>query len=402
MKRNIAIFIICMLVIALSGCSTAKQTTESVDNTADEATKVENTKVENTKVENAKTQSEVDDKTTTARTVIDQNDREVVLPEKIERIATGKILPFPAVYFLANGSTDEIVGMHPASKSAAANSILGKMAPNLLEAQTSFIKGNEINVEELLALNTDLVFAHGDKGNLLDVYEKAGVTSVGIRTMSVAGGNPIETLNSWLELLGQITEQEDRSKEIIEYSKQMEKNIAEKLNGVETKPRAMMMLTNADGKPIITGKGLFGNYWLTATGAIDVAENDIKIKAPVDMEQIYTWNPEIIYVTNFTPLQPEDFYENKIEGQDWSHVDAVKNQKVYKIPLGIYRWFPPSGDTPLMLQWLATKNQPEIFDYDMAPIIKDYYKKYYGYELTDEEVMTILYPSKAAAAGYKK
>ncbi len=409
MKKIIAMVLMAVLILSVVGCSREQELEQTVENKVEETSAVENTEVkaEETTTKEASTETanteETKDVATQAqkRTIVDQNDREVVLPEKIERVATGRILPFPAVYFLATGSADEIVGMHPASKSAAENSILGKMAPNLLEAQANFVKGKDINVEELLKLNTDIVFAYGDNGNKLDVYDEAGITSVGIRTMSVAGGDPIKTLNSWLELLGQITEQEERAKEIIDYSEMVEKDIAEKLSSVNEKPRAMMLFTNADGKPVVAGKGLFGTYWLTATGAIDVAENDIKVKAPVDMEQIYTWDPEIIYVTNFTPLQPEDFYENKIDGQDWSHVTAVKNKQVYKIPLGIYRWFPPSGDTPLMLQWLAKTNHPEVFDYDMNTVIKDYYNKYYNYELTDDEVHSILHPSKAASAGYK-
>lgn len=119
------------------------------------------------------------------------------------------------------------------------------------------------------------------------------------------------------------------------------------------------------------------------------------------MEQIYKWNPEIIYITNFTDVQPEDLYNNTIDGQDWSKVKAVQNKQVYKIPLGIYRWFPPCGDSPLMLKWLAQKNYPKIFnDYKIEDEIKTYYKEFYDYELTDDEVNKILNPSRAASEGY--
>ena len=33
---------------------------------------------------------------------------------------------------------------------------------------------------------------------------------------------------------------------------------------------------------------------------------------PVNMEQIYKYNPDIIFVTNFTQAQPEDLYNNTI------------------------------------------------------------------------------------------
>lgn len=116
------------------------------------------------------------------------------------------------------------------------------------------------------------------------------------------------------------------------------------------------------------------------------------------MEQIYEWDPDIIFITNFSPYLPEDFYNNSIDGHDWSSVSAVKNGKVYKFPLGMYRWFPPSSDAPLALMWLAQKIQPELFaDIDMDAEIKSYFEEYYGVTLTDEDVQNIYNPAREAA-----
>lgn len=77
------------------------------------------------------------------------------------------------------------------------------------------------------------------------------------------------------------------------------------------------------------------------------------------MEQIYAWNPDIIFITNFTETQPADLLENKVDGQDWSQVKAVQEGKVYKIPLGIYRWFPPSGG-PINVKVVSAKKSSYI------------------------------------------
>ena len=88
---------------------------------------------------------------------------------------------------------------------------------------------------------------------------------------------------------------------------------------------------------------------------------DLSGTPEINMEQVYEWDPDIIFITNFSPYQPDDLYNNTIDGDDWSNVTAVKNQQVYKFPLGMYRWFPPASDTPLVLKWLATKIQPDLF-----------------------------------------
>lgn len=394
LKRLTLVFIFMVLLLNV-GCTSSKEETAS---NPEIASKEEETSNHET------VSSEANKEITRTRIIIDQNGREVEIPEKIERIATGRILPFPAVWYLATGSADEIIGIHPASKSAAENSILRKFVPEILNAKTSFIQGDEMNIEELYKLNPDIVFMYGDKGNKLEDLEGKGITTVGIRTMSIANGNSIETLNSWLELLGKMTNQEERASKIIEYGRKVEKEISEEVKVLkeEEKIKGLMIFRMSEKKIEVSGKNFFGNYWLKQTGAIDVAENDINIRADVDMEQIYKWNPEVIYITNFTDIMPEDLYNNRVEGQDWSKIKAVKDKKVYKIPLGIYRWFPPCGDSPLMLKWLAQKNYPKIFkDYKIEDEIKDYYNEFYDYTLTDEEIKSILNPVKEASAGYK-
>ena len=145
------------------------------------------------------------------------------------------------------------------------------------------------------------------------------------------------------------------------------------------------------------GSDAFGQYWLESTGAINVAR-DLKDYPEINMEQIYKWDPEIIFITNFSPRLPEDLLNNTIEGHDWKNVTAVKNKQVFKFPLGMYRWYPPASDTPLVLKWLATKNQPELFkNTDMEKEVKDYYERFYGVNLSKDNLYRIFHPSRDAA-----
>jgi iron complex transport system substrate-binding protein len=92
---------------------------------------------------------------------------------------------------------------------------------------------------------------------------------------------------------------------------------------------------------------------------------------------------------------PEDLYDNSIDGQDWSQITAVKERRVYRIPLGIYRWYPPSLDGPLMLKWMARKNYPDLFTYDMEDEIRAYFKEFHHYTLSDSEIEAILEPTSS-------
>ena len=84
---------------------------------------------------------------------------------------------------------------------------------------------------------------------------------------------------------------------------------------------------------------------------------------------------------------PEDLYNNTIGDNDWSSVSAVKNEQVYKMPLGAYRSFTPGADTPMTLMWLAKTVYPDLFDdVDMTEEVENYYKEVYNIELTDDQV----------------
>lgn len=331
--------------------------------------------------------------------VIDQAGTEVTIPAEVNSIVSGGILPYFHTWYVATNSAKEIVGMHPNSYNAAENSILSKMAPDILNADTSFVQNGEMNVEELMKINPDVFFEIATDEKSIEHARNAGINTVAIKAIDAAAAEPLATFNSWLKLTGEIASTTERADKFIEIGTAVQNEIYEKIDGLtkEQKPNALMMYQLSEQAITVGGKNFFGNQWLNATGANDVAENDVTGRKDVNMEQIYNWNPEIIYLTNFTEIQPEDLYNNTIPGQDWSEVEAVKNKQVYKIPLGIYRWFPPSGDAPLMLKWLASNNQPELFDYDMNAEIKNYYKDFYGYDVTDEEVEQILHPSSDAA-----
>lgn len=342
----------------------------------------------------AEVQSTVEEKIVT-----DQLGREVTVPGKIDRVVTGGILPYFSTWYVATNSTKEIVGMHPNSYNASKNSMLAKISPDVLKAETSFIQNGEVNVEELMKVNPQLYVEISTNEDAINKISEAGIPVVAVKAIDAAAAEPLATFNSWLKLTSQMTGTTDRADRFLKEGEKVQSELDAKLKDVTTqdKPRALMLYMHNDKSITVGGKNFFGNQWLNATGALDVAENDVQGKKEVNMEQIYAWNPDIIYITNFTETQPEDLLKNKVDGQDWSQVKAVQEGKVYKIPLGIYRWFPPSGDAPLMLKWLAQKNHPTLFNYKIEDEIKAYYKDFYEFDVSDEEVHSILNPSSDAA-----
>jgi len=379
MKKIFNIFTIMLSLLAFTFLTGCGQNTSSQSQSNDE--------------------SQTTEENTGKKVITDQVGHEVEIPNEVNRVVITSLWPLPSVYCLFQGSGEALVGMHPASKSAAENSLLTKVAPEISEVSTGFIQNGELNVEELIKLKPDVVFGSSDTE--YEMVTKAGIPYVQFVANPTGTGNTIEAVGQWMKLLGDIFNKEDRAEEVMNYGNETLKEIEEKLSTVsdDDKVRALMIYKYSDGTMQVSGKNFFGDFWLKSGGAINVAE-EIDGPKEVNMEQIYKWNPNKIYITNFSSYLPEDLYNNVIEGDDWSNVKAVQDKEVHKIPLGMYRWFPPSSDTSLMLKWVAKQNYPEIFsDVDMNQEVKDYYMKFYGIELNDEEVEKVFNPSREAANG---
>jgi len=190
------------------------------------------------------------------------------------------------------------------------------------------------------------------------------------------------------------------------YSKKTYNEIQSKVKSISPdKRKKVLFLFQYNDKTIVTsGKKFFGQSWCDNVNAKNVAEEvgAENSNAVVNMEQIYAWNPDVILITNFTPAVPDDLYNNKIGGNDWSSVNAVKNKQVYKMPLGSYRSYTPSADTPVTLLWIAQKVYPELFsDIDLVARVKQYYKELYNITLTDEQIKIMYNQNASGATGIK-
>ena len=329
------------------------------------------------------------------RTIIDHAGNEVTLPEEINRIVVTDTLPLPSVLSLYLDSAEKLVGISPVSMSAAKAGLLGELYPEILDADTSFFENNELNIESLLALEPEL-------GESL---ASAGLTAVAV-SVTKWDYNASDTFDAWMDLLADIfPEEKEKAEAAKEYGEKVEEEIQDKTDELkdEEKKNVFFLFNYSDTALVTSGKNFWGQYWCDAINAVNVGEEieAERSNASVNMEQVYSWDPEIIFISNFTKAMPEDLYNNTIGDNDWSSVSAVKNEQVYKMPLGAYRSFTPGADTPMTLMWLAKTVYPDLFeDVDMTEEVENYYKEVYNIELTDDQVAQMYTPSADAANGY--
>lgn len=341
------------------------------------------------------------EQTPEGRTVVDHDGIEVDIPEQIDRIAVGNIGPMASVLTLFLGSGESIVGMSPMSMSAAENGILGELFPELLDADTSFLQGSNINVEKLLTLEPDLVLIQSGQSEVRTQLENAGLTVVafGVGTFKY---DIINTYEAWIDLLSQIFPANDKMEEVTAYSKEVLELVQSRVSDIpETeRKRALFLFQYDETQMVASGRNFFGQYWCESAGAVNVAQDIEAGQATITMEQVYEWQPDVIFITNFTNTKPADLYANAVGSDDWSLVKAVQEQQVYKMPLGSFRTYSVSADMPVTLLWVAKTIYPDLFsDIDTDAEVKDFYQRIYGVTLTDEQVAAMYDPRGDVAYG---
>lgn len=332
-------------------------------------------------------------------TIVDHGNNTVTVPRDIKRVVVCDIFPLPSVLTVFFDSADKLIGIAPTSMAAAKNGLLSELYPEILNAKTDFMTGNQVNTEELAKLQPDVVFYSANNTKQGETLRTAGFNAVGISANNW-GYNAIETLNQWIALLSQMFPDNNRADIVKSYSEQIFNMVKERTSGIDNndKARVFFLFQYNDSSILTSGKQFFGEWWAEAIGAVNVAEELEKDNSvAVNLEQIYNWNPGVVFITNFTSAQPDDLYENKIGTYDWSGIDAVVNRQVYKMPLGMYRSYTPGVDTPITLLWLAKAVYPELFsDIDITAQAVEYYKTVFGVELTRGQVDSIFAPISAA------
>lgn len=345
-------------------------------------------------------QTETANKDEEYREVVDQAGRTVKVPKDPKRVVI-TFWPMGSAYTLFQGSAETIVGMDPAMVSVAKNSLLTRIDPNVANVDSSFINADGvINEESLMKLNPDLALIPAYATDQLEIFEKLGVPTI-VFDVTVEDFNTVETFMSWVDLLGKAFGKESKATAIREYGEKTLKEIAERTKNLSEadKPKALLLINYDEAGKSTSGEKQFARFELESTGAVHVARDVKENFIQLDMEQIYKWNPDIIYLSTFTAYKPEDLYNNTAAANDdWSQVKAVKNKNVHKFPIGIFHWYPPSADAPLALLWLAKNNNPDLFkDVDLSKRIKDYYKDLYDIELSDADIDFIFNPSSEVA-----
>ena len=255
---------------------------------------------------------------------------------------------------------------------------------------------SDLNIEEIMKLNPDVILYNANNASHAQILKESGIPSIGFATVGAStDADPIDRYQQWLELLEDVFNEDGKMNDFKSAGNAIVADVEKRIAAVpqDKRPSAMILWKYSDGVPQVSGNGTFGTFWLKRLGVKDVVVDEAKGFTQVNMEQVYRWDPDILFLDGpgLLSLRTADVIENRVQGTDFSTLSAVKNKRVYDTTLGMWNWFTPNPDAPLVYAWLACKTYPEVFaDYPLEQTIKDYYQKWYSYTVTDADMAEML------------
>lgn len=311
-------------------------------------------------------------------TVTDMSGSEIVVPNDIQKIliaCQGGV----AQEIVILGDPKSVVGM----SSMNLFPTFVKMFPELktLPDAGSF---DDLNMETILKLKPDVVVnsVTAKKGN-------PKITENGIPVFqALTGKATADTIYNEFRAFGGLLHNEKKAEELISYWDEKKQFINDRLKSIPDDKRKTVFY--ASNKDLGTDTS-WGVSYVSTSGGKNVAK-DLG-DAKVNPEKLAEWNPDVIIVQGSTDGKYPD--KDIINNPQLSGLSAIKNGQVFNVPNGGFWWCRPSPESPLGFLWLAKTLYPDVFaDVNMKDEMKTFFKKFYRYDLSDEDADAILSVNK--------
>ena len=319
------------------------------------------------------------------RTVVDMAGREVEIPAKIEKA-------FPTspvgVVFIYTLEPELLIGWNNELRQGESKYLPLKYQ-NLPHLGGWYAK-TTCNTEELLKIHPDIILAVGNTDQM--AISQADSIQQQLDIPVVILSSDLNKLDKSYELAGDILNLKEQANKLGAYCCESVKDVQSKAQSITEEQRLKVYYAEGPAGLQTEPKGSAHTRVLDMVGGVNVA--DVAMKGgkgltPVSLEQLLSWNPDVILSWN---MGQGGYYEKMLSDSKWESISAVKNGKVYAVPSGPFNWFerPPSVNQVLGLKWLGNLLSPDVYKYDMAEETREFYKTFYHYNLTDEDLTSLL------------
>lgn len=276
---------------------------------------------------------------------------------------------------VAFGLSDKIDGAY---KNIYDNPWVGVVNKN---AKNEYRYEYEESYETFLSRNVDLVFAP-------EKYIADNLKSKGINALCISlYGQPTydEYVYFFADTIIKLWDDEEVHKKVIKWKNEVESAIKEcSLHKNINSSKLYYVRADKDkGVEYTDTKGSFTEFAFRTLG-YDFAGTTINVTKP-SKEEICKYNPDIFVIGGIFQNKAKQQLKNDNVYKD---LDAVKNNNIYTIPIGLTSFEQLSITTPIFFYDMSNKLNKT--DYNIRSMIKETYKDYFNVVISDEQVEFML------------
>lgn len=308
------------------------------------------------------------------RIIVDAKGREVEIPETVESIICVGVGALRYTCYVQG--QELVVGVEEYEKEGGMDRMYNYVNYDLFKDLPAIGGNGEPWEEEIIKLNPQvIVMSFSSKADPDELQAKTGIPVVSIPgSDTTLDDNAFETIR----ILGELYGKEERAEELTAYLHSIEDDLNQRTAGVPDEDKPSAYVCGVSFKGIHGFEGTEANYGpFVLINAKNLADESGQALAyDVDLEQVLTWDPDVIFVDyNGLGLINEDYAAHS---DYYNSLTAVKEGKVYAQVS--FRSYASNLDTALVdAYYAASILYPEQFaDVDIEAKIGEIFETILG------------------------
>jgi len=319
-------------------------------------------------------------------TVTDMAGRTITIPNNVQKVIAASPTMTAMVYML---NPDKLAGLNYQWTDSEIKYVNNEYRS--LPIVGGWFGTQEGNYEEIISFGPNIIIQDirgvGDLTMIIDRQEKFGTLPV----IGVIDNLDITEIEYSIDFVGKMLGEEAKAGQLIDLAHEYLDKANTISNSIPDNEKKRVYYVRENEGLGTAPEGSVHTQIVELVGGKNVVDlqtgNNLLSRIDVSMEQVIKWNPEIIITVD------ESFYENVYTDPRWSNIKAVKEKQVYLSPQSPFKWIdkPFGANTIIGILWTGKVIYPEKYtDINLKEEVKSFYKEYFHYDLSDNEVKDIL------------
>jgi len=253
-----------------------------------------------------------------------------------------------------------------------------------------FLNRSELNYEELIKIQPQILlcplFEH-TKQTDIDKYEQVGKI-LGATVICV--DLELNKLHDSYLFIGSLFKKDSQARQLAMYCQQTIA-FADSVKRQHLNPISVYIAEGDKGLRTIPDKSTHSKVF-DRIGLKNCATVDEKFGFTdmcINLEQVFSWNPDYILLSNIRGDSHDDFSEFS---DTWQSLPAIRQHKVLRVPDIPFNWIgrPPSINRLIGIRWLIHSFYPKKTSVVLEDEIRQFYRLFYHVNVSNEIIKQLL------------